>query len=87
MNDEAWEEEPFLLPSPYSPPWELLGVDEGRNVSARFFTLLPQLPWQRIPPAPGSHRPHKLIRHLLESSADGEAGRFTANIFVRDDSS
>lgn len=25
---------------------------------------------------PGSHRPHKLIRHLSESSADSEAGRF-----------
>lgn len=51
---------------------------------ARFFTLLPQLSWQRIPTASGSHRPHKLIRHLLESSADSEAGRFMANISVRD---
>ncbi|KAA8590633.1 hypothetical protein FQN60_014567, partial [Etheostoma spectabile] len=47
---------------------------------ARFFTLLPQLSWQRIPPAPGSHRTHKLIRHLLESSADRETRRIKANI-------
>lgn len=68
-------------------PGRLLGVDKERNATpplhARFFTLLPQLSWQRIPLAPGSHRPHKLIRHLLESSADSEAGSFKANIFVR----
>lgn len=89
-----------LFIQPHS-PWVLLGVDEERNAPppppppphtqppfpARFFTLLPQLSWQCIPPALGSYRPHKLIRHLLESSADSEAGSFKANIFVRDDAS
>lgn len=32
---------------------------------------------------PGSHRPHKLIRHLLESSADSEAGRLMESIFCQ----
>lgn len=34
---------------------------------------------------PGSHRPHKLIRHLLESSAHSRVGRVMAGILVRDD--
>lgn len=66
-----------------------LCVDEWRSafrchvaLFARSFSRLPQLFWQRIPLALGSHRAHKLISHLLESSADSEAGRVTANILL-----